>query len=724
MNLTDTFRTTKYVRPFVTCLASVFISLYLSKFVSFAYNLPGGLVDTTLRALPLFALFSLALYYLVFINGSILRNIYKYRFIIGAALFVFCLVFEISGSSIGVWNDFLAEPEDSGPLWGIARSGRLDEWSISTPFIFSQDHNSYQAINEYIRGTETSVSLMPSLPSFAIVEIFKPQYWGFLLFGVSRGLAWMWCSRVILLFLVTFELFMILTSRNKWLACCAAVILTFSPYAQWWGCFDCLLFGQLLVLLLNGLVRSQNRSVRFLCAAGIPWIAGCYLFLAYPAWIVPCFYVFLLLGIWVVATYFGSYTSGVKTWFRERIPEFCFLFLCVILVCFATYASFSEAEVAVEGIANTIYPGARLFVGGTGWDVFFTWISSPYCAIIPWDLVSPNPCEASSYFSLFPIGILIGFYAAVRWRRPLLFAMIALELFLVFFTAIGMPEWAARLTMLNHVGLPNRMLVATGFLDVAILLVSLSLIVTSRNANGMNNEGRKKTSALSLLWIIAGSLALSVSICIICRIIDPDFWYKLNLTLLFIANMLVFCSLGLCFSQVPSIASKCFCLSISAIVLVSGVCVNPVQRGIDAISSNPLYTMAEAIADENEGALWVAEGSHALSNLLAAAGAPSLSSTNIYPNIDLWKKLDPEGKYEEAYLRYAHVVVDIEPTENADTFELLTADSFRLNLTPEDLKDLGVKYVLTDETHEDTEIVTFNELGRADDYIFYELIYQ
>ena len=78
-------------------------------------------------------------------------------------------------------------------------------------------------------------------------------------------------------------------------------------------------------------------------------------------------------------------------------------------------------------------------------------------------------------------------------------------------------------------------------------------------------------------------------------------------------------------------------------------------------------------------------------NFLIACGAAAYNSANYIPNMELWKKFDPEGAYEEIYNRYAHVVFSM--TTEATTMELIQGDFFRVNLSYSDLEKLDVDYI-------------------------------
>ena len=41
-------------------------------------------------------------------------------------------------------------------------------------------------------------------------------------------------------------------------------------------------------------------------------------------------------------------------------------------------------------------------------------------------------------------------------------------------------------------------------------------------------------------------------------------------------------------------------------------------------------------------------------------GAKTVNSVNVYPDLDKWHVIDPNGQYEEVYNRYAHILVDFQ----------------------------------------------------------------
>ena len=63
--------------------------------------------------------------------------LYKYRYWIALIIFILCIIFEISGSSIGIWTEYVnSNITDDGVLFGESRPIRSDEWNVLTPMIF------------------------------------------------------------------------------------------------------------------------------------------------------------------------------------------------------------------------------------------------------------------------------------------------------------------------------------------------------------------------------------------------------------------------------------------------------------------------------------------------------------------------------------------------------------------------------------------------------------
>lgn len=199
-------------------------------------------------------------------------RLYKYRFWISGILLIVLIFFEIHGSSILYWQNYLSNLTNIyEPLIGISRGIRSDEWAVNTPMLLSQYYNNsglFPYFSETIRGTLTDTFIIYGQPVRDIAILFRPFHWGYLLLSPAKGLSFFWIGRVIALFLVSFEFGMILTQKSKLLSLIYALLITWSPVVQWWfainGLVEMLVFGQLALIMITLYMNDQNYYKRSL----------------------------------------------------------------------------------------------------------------------------------------------------------------------------------------------------------------------------------------------------------------------------------------------------------------------------------------------------------------------------------------------------------------------------------------------------------------------------
>ena len=134
--------------------------------------------------------------------------------------------------------------------------------------------------------------------------IFRPFQLGYLFLSQAKGLSFFWMGRLIVLFLVSFEMGMMITKEDKILSLSYTLLLTFSPILQWWFAVNYIaeifIFGQLAVLVVYQYINTQNYKKRFILSLLFAFTACGYAFALYPAWQFPLAYVFLFLAIWLI----------------------------------------------------------------------------------------------------------------------------------------------------------------------------------------------------------------------------------------------------------------------------------------------------------------------------------------------------------------------------------------------------------------------------------------
>ena len=121
--------------------------------------------------------------------------------------------------------------------------------------------------------------------------------------------------------------------------------------------------------------------------------------------------------------------------------------------------------------------------------------------------------------------------------------------------------------------------------------------------------------------------------------------------------------------------------------------------------------------------MWIVEGSYPLTNVPIMVGAPTINSTNVYPDLERWHQLDPDGQYESVYNRYAHINVTL--TDEETRFDLLQADQFLLTLSFKDMEKLNVGYVLSAQDYSTLENIYVDLIPIAHErgYYIYKLSY-
>ena len=165
-------------------------------------------------------------------------------------------------------------------------------------------------------------------------------------------------------------------------------------------------------------------------------------------------------------------------------------------------------------------------------------------------------------------------------------------------------------------------------------------------------------------------------------------------------------------------------ITIFLISMISGLIVNPMRIGTDIIYEQEIVKQIENIVQKDKEGKWIVEGlTYPYINIPIMVGAPTINCTNVYPNMERWKNIDDNGKYEEIYNRYAHIHINL--IEEETYFELNTPDSYTVFLNYNDLKAIEAKYILTCNKLEDKEIseMSFKILYEDNKFKLYEIVY-
>lgn len=635
--------------------------------------------------------------------------VYKYRFWISGILLILLVFFEIHGSSILYWQNYLSNLTNIyEPLIGISRGIRSDEWAVNTPMLLSQYYNNsglFPYFSETIRGTLTDTFIIYGQPVRDVAIFFRPFHWGYLLLSPAKGLSFFWISRVIALFLVSFEFGMILTQKSKLLSLIYALLITWSPVVQWWfainGLVEMLVFGQLALIMITLYMNNQNYYKRSLYALVVLICAGGYILTFYPAWQVPLAYVFLVLFIGVVLENRKHFHWNKKD---VGIGLGLILFLSIGMIYIL-----AKSGGTISSVMNTVYPGGSAETGGNQFSRLFLYPGNLFFAFSR-ELTYANFCELAVYFDFFPMGIILTGWVLFKQKKADIFLILMLlaNTALILWCLFSWPEWLAKATLLSY-SKPVRAFLAVGFLNILLLIKALVLF----------EGGFSK-------WIKVGAaLLMSVVITLLSRELYEGYLdLKMSILILF----LLFGSFYVILRGNKEWARKVLLMISLVIIFVAGLFVNPVVSGLDAIYQQDLIKKIQQINSAENG-LWIvdsgAEIGFPVINLPLMAGAPTINSTNVYPTLERWHLLDPDGSEEEIYNRYAHISMNLTNMNNETNFVLKSPDLFEVNLNIADLEKLEVSYVFSkrDLTMLSNEKISFDELADENGFKLYAINY-
>ncbi len=595
----------------------------------------------------------------------------KARFVLALIAFILILVFKLHGSSISMWDDYVSDyangEGNQSLIIGKPRPIRSDEWMVQTPYSLSQTQTGLKSHNEMITVDGQDMIVGYNSPALNLATIAKPFTWGYVLLGKERGLSWYWGIKLIGLILLSFEIGLILTKRNKYLALLASVWIPFSSAIQWWfvspvGDLVFFMFG-FLVGIYNYFYCHDNKYHRLFNSLLASICASGFILVLYPALQVPLGYLILLFLI----AYFLEFRYKIK------LDKFDTLFigLAIFITSLIVGVSLITSWDSLMSVMNTVYPGKRMSVGGafSKKDIFLfltNW-KMPFQ-----DVVYENNSELSSFYHFFFVILLVSpwlFYKKIKENiyGVLLFIFC---LFNLLWMSVRFPVFIAKATLWSYVP-EERSYLAFSF---AAILLSIWFIHYIWE--------QKKLSFKVQVPVIAVNLALYFFAL-----------YKGNLRL-YLSRMEIILILAIAGLLIFFLVNKwkyLFTLLLLAVVFLTGATVNPVAKGVEPIYGKKIAQTVMNIEKEDPGQLWA--GERMMHAFLPMLGVHTFNGTAFTPNLDSWKPLDPDGKYEKVYNRYSHIYVEV--GNELPRFELLNADAFVVRLNIESIKAYNIKYLVT-----------------------------
>lgn len=606
---------------------------------------------------------------------SIVDNIIKWRFLIAIIVFVLCVVLKIHGSSIGIWDDIVKEkinPKEETLIMGKNRAIRSDEWLVQSTYYLAQSMSDeyYPLVNENITESGQNMIISYNAPVANITVIGKPFNWGFLLLGKEYGLSWYWAFKIIALILLSFELSMILTKKNKGLSLISAFWITYSPAVQWWFMQHVgdIVFFSIAMIVSFYKYFEYHHSTKFRVINSIIFISSTigFALVIYPALQIPFAYLIIVFMLLI-------FLKFIK---RNRLNRVDYtLIICILVAIFGVLAYFVYTSYdAIQLSLNTIYPGKRISLGGEI-ELFrlSDFMLNAYMPFRDISIAGLNNCEVSSFINFF-IGSGIILLVSIKNKKA---DSIGISLFIVagcqlIWCFVKFPEWFAKITLLSYV--PSaRMSLAFSFTAMLLSIWAIGVLFREKlfsKKTGVFISIVNFTFYVSLILSSAFTEYVSIKLYIILFVIY------------FIINIGLFCKI-----------KRVFYISILIIIIVSGMTVNPLAKGVGSIYNKTLSKAIIDISSEDPNGVWITEGGEINGSYVYANGAKVFNGIQFYPDIKKWNKIDITHENSFYYNRYAHVRVDLIDDETSYTLNRL--DSITVNVNLNDLSKVNVRYIIT-----------------------------
>ncbi len=565
------------------------------------------------------------------------------------AAFVVMVGLNLNGSSIALLSDATHAP---GLVAGTPRAIRADEYLIETPLAVSAVRQSFPD-TQYIGLTPIDqIATTHAGPTVQWPTLFKPQSWGYLVAGSSRGLAVSWWWPYVIGLWGSFALIGLLT-RRPLLSAALACAATFTPYAGWWSAPAPPLYIGYTAAAGACVIGAWLVSRRWV-AAVLGAAAGAFgvaLTLAlYPPWEISLVFVLAALVV-------GFGLDHAIPWRRLVWPTALGLGVAVALLG----VWFLQNDGAIRAQTDTVYPGHQVSAAGTA-----TWAQLLDAPLNFWmtgtaggtlgtagHLGTPaNQSEAASSWLPLPVAALIVLGAlelivvglrsrrrrearpaadAPEVTRDLVWTLSLLSgvgLLLLGWAVLPLPGALGSLTELRRVE-PYRTQLALGF--DALLLVAVATRVSVRRP-------------VAWRWpvLVVAALATAATTVYSERHLP---WDRASVpTVLVVLSGLALGATfaGLLRRRVAVVAA----LTLAVYAVVSWGLINPLQHGITPLTRDRLVRSVKSATHGTANPRVEVFGretgvSLVLVAKVRAAGLQSLTGTTLYPNAALMSRLTP-----------------------------------------------------------------------------------
>ena len=580
-----------------------------------------------------------------------------------ALLIIIALVFsalQISGTSIGILNP---PGHDSNLIAGTPQAIRSDEYSVSTPLAIASAHQHFSE-RLYDGAGSHNTSVVLDVPNNSWTTIFKPYNWPFFVLPLASAFALKWWLLFLFLILPTYWLGLLLT-RKVSAAILVSLGFALSPFFAWWyeaGALDSVGFMVAILLLVLLVLRNPDRRISYLYAGLLAYFLVAFTILLYPPFQIPLAYAgaafllpFVVRDLYLVSDH-------------KRARRLALLAGSVIAAAIVLVAYIHSELPTITKIVDTVYPGNRL---STGTDANLLQLFSPWVGIFianhPMAIASnSNASEISSFFLLAPA--LFFFTPLARKRRKsrtygasqflLALTMIALLAWMY----VGFPGPLAAISLLDRVT-ATRAIAGVGLASWLLILLYIADFELGRATSD-----DEQTTPAHASWprVALGVATFGLVIGYGARQLQLTY-PGLNVSIYVVGIFVLLVLVGLILlARGRYVTASAFLLPVLALQAVT---VNPLYRGLSPLVNTTLQSNVdkiEKLVPKTGSATppgWLVVGQPIAFLSMISTGVYVFNATSQYPDISAWKIIDPSGRSESIWNRFAHVYYQPAPNQ-------------------------------------------------------------
>ena len=589
------------------------------------------------------------------------------------ALYIVLAAADFNGSSMGVfWRNYkVGAPATI--LAGTPQQIRADEFNYMTPGMLNQTFREQKFnVTDSVFGNH-STALLSVLPIRHVTTWVRPQYWPFFVLPADFAFAAWWQAKWFILVTGVFTLLLLIT-QSSFLSITGTLWLFFSQFTQW--CYTwpsmlpemCGLFCFTIVCACYLLVGTRKLAL----AIAAVCCAACAVNFALMAYL-PHMLPYAWIGLFFMVAWCIAFRGTIMRP-EARLARVTSVLTCLFIVAALMLIVVHDAHEAIQGIAATIYPGHRsVSGGGFSLAVFGTHFFSAFESETRFPPGYSNICEASGFFWLAPLTLF--FWRQIRGltkqRRVLLAGLWAAALLLAGWALLPIPAYWGSFLFLDRILAP-RLLPALGFLNIAIVMTVLSSPGPLKRP-GLDVKAAIVLPAVSIILILTNqSVGGYFST---WEVVLSSLWTSILAVLLWDGRKRLFAAAIL----IPSI-------------FFFGL-INPVQRGIDPITSSTLFQIVHSDKRLLNGK-WMIFPDIFPASIFIAVGCDVFNGSKYLPDIDHFPLYAAHGLDTRILNNLGYVdVLELAPGEPPTVKR--SPFGVTLAISPLDslVKDLGIRYM-------------------------------